>query len=283
MLLAEAGPVYRRKLAGRLTAAEAEREARAEAERVRQAQEAEERRRREQEEADRQAERDRIEEDRRRALEQQEEDRRRRLAREDEDRRAELEQRRRSQEAAHALELRRLELEERRLVMAATPQSRPAAHPRPGVSAGPLNGHQSAAPAPTGHQVPAPAPKASTAALERPAAPAVLEARTHASASGRITARVEDAEEVEGIKGQEHEPPAARPAKAALPKDWELPDLPADCAPGRAPELLTDAQSRARIRYGLGRGWTQRRIGEFAGRSATTVNKMAKAALEAGS
>jgi hypothetical protein len=42
------------------------------------------------------------------------------------------------------------------------------------------------------------------------------------------------------------------------------------------PELLTDEQSRARIRHGLGRGWTQRRV---AGRSATTVNKV-KAALE---
>jgi hypothetical protein len=58
-------------------------------------------------------------------------------------------------------------------------------------------------------------------------------------------------------------------------KDWDMPGLPADCAPGRAPELLTDEQARARIVYGLSRTvWTQRRIGQFAGRSATTVNKI---------
>ncbi|WP_157968725.1 hypothetical protein [Streptomyces geranii] len=51
--------------------------------------------------------------------------------------------------------------------------------------------------------------------------------------------------------------------------------MPVECAPGRAPELLTDVQARARIVYGLTRtDWTQRRIGEFAGRSATTVNKV---------
>jgi hypothetical protein len=69
VLLAEAGPVYRRKPAARLTAAGAEWEAKAGAERVRQAAEAEERRRQEQEEAGRQAERDRAEADRLRALE----------------------------------------------------------------------------------------------------------------------------------------------------------------------------------------------------------------------
>jgi hypothetical protein len=67
--------------------------------------------------------------------------------------------------------------------------------------------------------------------------------------------------------------PARSQFPAVFPKDWELPDLPADCAPGRAPELLTDTQARARMDYGLSREWTQRRIGEFAGRSATTVNK----------
>lgn len=58
-------------------------------------------------------------------------------------------------------------------------------------------------------------------------------------------------------------------------KDWDLPGLPADCAPGRVPELLTEAQVRARIMYGLARtDWTQRRIGVFAGRSATVVNRL---------
>ncbi|MER8062493.1 MULTISPECIES: hypothetical protein [unclassified Streptomyces] len=45
------------------------------------------------------------------------------------------------------------------------------------------------------------------------------------------------------------------------------------------PELLADEQARAGIAYGLTRtDWTQRRIGAFAGRSATTLNKV-KAAL----
>ncbi|MEW1552193.1 hypothetical protein [Streptomyces tsukubensis] len=60
------------------------------------------------------------------------------------------------------------------------------------------------------------------------------------------------------------------------PSDWDLPSLPADCVPGRTPELLTDAQAHARIQYGLSQGWTQRRIGEFAGRSATIVNRVKK-------
>jgi hypothetical protein len=59
-------------------------------------------------------------------------------------------------------------------------------------------------------------------------------------------------------------------------KDWDLPGLPADCAPGRAPELLTDAQVNARIDYGLTQEWAQLRIGEFAGRSATVVNRRKK-------
>ena len=62
---------------------------------------------------------------------------------------------------------------------------------------------------------------------------------------------------------------------------WGLPDLPADCAPGRAPELFTDEQAHARIVYGLTRtDWTQRRIGQFAGRSATTVNTIKAAVLD---
>ncbi|MFE4177522.1 hypothetical protein ACFRR7_36720 [Streptomyces sp. NPDC056909] len=82
--------------------------------------------------------------------------------------------------------------------------------------------------------------------------------------------------------------PESRPAPApqsAFPQPrgaraWDDPALPADCAPGLAPDLLTDAQANARILYGLARGWTQRRVGEFAGRSATTVNKIKKAHSE---
>ncbi|MFI2026080.1 helix-turn-helix domain-containing protein [Streptomyces olivaceoviridis] len=57
------------------------------------------------------------------------------------------------------------------------------------------------------------------------------------------------------------------------PHDWDLPGLPADCAPGRVPDLLTDAQAAARLRYGYDQGWTQRRIAAFAGRGAATVHR----------
>ncbi|TXR91757.1 hypothetical protein EAO73_35840 [Streptomyces sp. col6] len=76
------------------------------------------------------------------------------------------------------------------------------------------------------------------------------------------------------------EPPADLPQPRSS-HDWDLPGLPAGCAPGRAPGLLTEEQSRARIRYGLDHGWTQRRIGRFAGRSATTVSKV-KSTIEPG-
>ncbi|MCA1224068.1 hypothetical protein [Streptomyces sp. 8L] len=59
----------------------------------------------------------------------------------------------------------------------------------------------------------------------------------------------------------------------ATAKDWELPWLPADCAPGTEPLLLTDAQAAARLRYGYEQGWAQRRIGAFAGRAPATVHK----------
>ncbi|WP_406723373.1 helix-turn-helix domain-containing protein (plasmid) [Streptomyces althioticus] len=63
------------------------------------------------------------------------------------------------------------------------------------------------------------------------------------------------------------------PPPPASPHDWDLPGLPADCAPGRKPELLTEAQATARLRYGYDQGWTQRRIGAFAGRATGTVHK----------
>lgn len=69
---------------------------------------------------------------------------------------------------------------------------------------------------------------------------------------------------------------AAQSPQLPPARDWHLPSLPADCAPGRAPQLLTDTQAHARIRYGISQGWTQRRIGEFAGRSATVVNRVSK-------
>ncbi|WP_327278455.1 helix-turn-helix domain-containing protein (plasmid) [Streptomyces sp. NBC_01224] len=85
-------------------------------------------------------------------------------------------------------------------------------------------------------------------------------AAAHAAA-GRVSARVDVVDQ---------EPPAE---KAGPVKDWDLAGLPADCAPGRAPELLTDTQAHARIRYGHKHGWSQRRVATFAGRSPSTIHK----------
>ena len=78
------------------------------------------------------------------------------------------------------------------------------------------------------------------------------------------------------------EPAGAPDSGAELPadlpqprsaQDWDDPALPADCAPGRAPALLTDAQALARIRHGHQQGWAQRRIAAFSGRATGTVHK----------
>ncbi|MFD7631810.1 hypothetical protein ACFV7Q_38390 [Streptomyces sp. NPDC059851] len=126
---------------------------------------------------------------------------------------------------------------------------------------------------------PAVAPRAHGAQRPRPGPAGARRARPGnrgrrpARRPPRITARVD--------QHQDDKPAAPadsqnweRPAPAADPvKDWDLPALPADCAPVRAPELLTDTQVVARMNYGLDQGWTQRRIGELAGRSATLVNR----------
>lgn len=142
----------------------------------------------------------------------------------------------------------------------------------------------------TAPQAPAAPRTTDSAAFARPAAPATAAPRKDATASvaaaqatpGRITARIEDQEDKPAAtapadsKILERPAPQPAPAPAGPVKDWDLPGLPADCAPGRAPKLLTDAQVTARIDYGLTQGWTQRRIGEFAGRSATVVNRRKK-------
>ncbi|GBF63544.1 hypothetical protein TMEN_6171 [Trichophyton mentagrophytes] len=289
VLLAEAGPVYRCRLAGRLDDVELAEAKKAEVERARREQEAERRRRQAQEDADREAERQRQEAERLR--EQEWEDERRRL---------ELEDQREESRAKRALEARRLDLEEKRLALhrpvpapqapAATAPAAPvrvpvasvASAPRTGVPApqaltGAANGLPVAPEADPDATAADRAAQAVSALPAAPQAPAALRKDATASvaaaqaAPGRVTARIED---------QEDEPaPQPVPAPAGPGKDWDLPDLPADCAPGRVPDLLTDEQARARIVYGLLRtDWTQRRIGAFAGRSATTVNKV-KAAL----
>lgn len=219
VLLAEAGPVYRRKLAARLTAAEAERETKAEADRSRQAEEAEQRRRQEQEDADRKADRERAEADRLR--EQRHEDEARAL---------ELEDKREQARANRALEARRLDLEERRLTTPPAPAAvrvpEPALHgfadgttairhdgttasgvePRHTTPAAPLSARQVAPQLPAGHQDHVPAPVAAETPQDAPASipaghvpPTAVAVAAAPPAPGRITARVEAIEDQEPV------------------------------------------------------------------------------------
>ncbi|MEV6463054.1 hypothetical protein AB0M66_31055 [Streptomyces albidoflavus] len=244
VLVAEGGPVYRRRLAAKLENIEHQEAEAAETERQRQEAEAEQRRARQrQEEADRrrQAQED---EDRRRAQKAEDEERRLAHDREAEDRRA-----------TNQLALARLELEGRRIEAGAAkapapgpeleaPAAAAAATPsRPSPAAEALSAPQSAPQPPARPEV-APAPVVATEAPSRP----------------QVTARVSESQTA-----------PARPLA-----DWERPELPAECAPGRRPVLLTDDQVTARIAYGISQGWSQRRIGEFAGRSATVVNRRKK-------
>ncbi|MFE2562146.1 hypothetical protein ACFXGT_40325, partial [Streptomyces sp. NPDC059352] len=315
VLLAEAGPVYRRRLSKRLDDVERTEADKATAARKTAAAEEERLRRHAQEEADRQAEADRAEADRAR-----------RQRREDQEFALDLEEKRETARAARELQARRLDLEAKRIaapVPAAhsgvngmtarrydgtTAETIPAPQPRP-VPAAPVPAAPvrvpvaPVAPAPRA-EVPAPqartgaangptvAPQADpdataarkavqapqsapqapaeprttdSAAFARPAEPAPVQPRKDVTASvaaaqtapARVTARLDEHQE-------------EKPAPPAGPvKDWDLPGLPAEVRPGVDPIMLTDPQVNARIDYGLTQGWTQRRIGEFAGRSAT--------------
>ncbi|MFG2716577.1 hypothetical protein ACGFX2_39600 [Streptomyces goshikiensis] len=285
VLLAETGPVYRRRLAARLAAAEAKEAAALKAAKEDQQRQGERQRRLDQDEADRQAERDR-----------QEAERLRLQKWEDQEKALELEERREAGRASRVLEAKRLELEEKRLQVAERQTSqlanKPApqqAEPAPDPAPAPLpvrNPQQEAleaqilrTAAPTTVQrygdpsyrlpAPAPEPQVRVPVAPRPQAgvPTASVAADH-TGPARVTARVDH---------QEQPPAPQRPAA----KDWDQPGLPAELRPGVAPALLTEEQSRARIVYGLSQEWTQRRIGEFAGRSATTVNKV-KASLTSG-
>ncbi|MBV7674354.1 hypothetical protein STHAL_33460 [Streptomyces halstedii] len=257
VLVAEGGPVYRRRLAAKLAATAREEAEAAETERRRQEAEAEKHRARQrQEEADR---RRQAQEDEDRARAQKAEDEARRLAhdREAEDRRAN-----------NQLALARLELEGRRIEAAKAPAPAPAGA-APAVAAPattpPQPGFRTSQPAAPATATPAAAP-AATVPASAPQAPARPTTAVAAEAPARpqVSARVPE--------------PQTAPAAPARPlADWQRPDLPASCAPGRRPELLTDAQREARIEYGLSQeDWSQRRIGEFAGRSATVVNRRKK-------
>lgn len=272
VLLAEAGPAWRRNLAAKLTTAErtAEREERQEADRARQ--DADRARRQRQEDEDRKADSDRQEQERQRLQRLQDEEREREQRREDEERALDLEEKRETARAARALESRRLDLEEKRLT---APVPAPAAPVRVPV-----------APVASGSQAGVPLLQARTGADSGPAVAPHADPRTTAPDStlkdatasvaaatqtgpARVTARLDHQEQ----------PPTAPQRPAGPVKDWDLPGLPTEVRPGVDPVMLTDEQSRTRIRYGLNQGWTQRRTGEFAGRSATTVNKV-KASME---
>lgn len=312
VLLAEAGPVYRRRLARRLDDVEREETDKAAAARKDQEQEEDRRRRLAQEEADRQADRDRAEADRARQQ-----------RRDDQQFALDLEEKREAARAAREIQSRRLDLEEKRLTVPVpaahngangmtahrhngttaptAPQPRPAAAPAPAapvrvpaasVATAPHTGvpaPQARAGATNGHPV-APTASPDTTAADKaaqavqalhntqqtPAAPRQDATAVMAAAQttpGRVTARIEDQ------KAKPATDPDERPAPvpAGPVKDWDLPGIPSDCAPGRAPELLNDAQAHARIRYGHANGWAQRRVATFAGRSPSTVHKHMKA------
>ncbi|MEV8107085.1 hypothetical protein [Streptomyces sp. NPDC088135] len=308
VLAAEAGPAWRRAMARKLADAVAADQAAQDAQRARKRQEDEDARRKRQEDEDREKAAQRAEEDRQRAQRLEDERRAREQRQEDEQRALALEEKREAGRAARQLEVRRLDLEEKRLTatipapysgtdgMTAARQNGTTVHRPYGMTAQSAMAPAPATPAPAAPvRVPvapvAPAPhtgvRAQQARTEADRGPAVApqtdprataadsqpSARKDATTSvaatqttpARVTARVET---------EHQEQPPAGPVK-----DWDLPGLPAEVRPGIDPVMLTDEQSRARIRYGLSQEWTQRRIGEFAGRSATTVNKV-KAAME---
>ncbi|MEU2856721.1 helix-turn-helix domain-containing protein [Streptomyces syringium] len=202
----------------------------------------------------------RREEERAREAAQREEDRQRSLRHQEEARQEELAERREARAAERALEARRLDLEATRLELTRTP-----APPAPVLTpdAPPARPQAVDQPRPVS-VVPRPASASGVSpAPQRPAAPV---AAAQPRPAGRIDVAIG--------AGHQEQPPAGPVA------DWDLPGLPHDCAPGRRPELLTDTQAHARIRYGHAIGWSQRRVAAFAGRSPSTVHKHVKA-LEA--
>ncbi|WP_050513528.1 DUF2637 domain-containing protein, partial [Streptomyces sp. NRRL F-3273] len=140
VLLAEAGPAWRRTLAAKLTAAERAAEKEADRQAEKEHQEADRARLQRQADEDRQAEKDRQEADRQRLQRQEAEDRDRQRKAEEAEHAAELEERREAARAKRALEARRLDLEEKRITtradqpvsqLADMPTSQQASKPTP--------------------------------------------------------------------------------------------------------------------------------------------------------
>ncbi|MFE4177535.1 hypothetical protein ACFRR7_36785 [Streptomyces sp. NPDC056909] len=270
VLVAEAGPAYRRRLAARLTTVETEEAAKAKAENEEAAAEAERRRVEEREEADRQEQKQRADEDRRRQEEREEEDRRRARDREDRQDEEEREERRESGRQARELERRRLDLEAQRLAavkpapvpaaVAGTPAPRAVAPVAPAPVAGET--------APEPRTAPVSAPAVAWQADTRATAPqartepltAVSPART-APPAGQVHARVSEA------------PPTQQepPAPAAPEESGEHQDESGESEGG---ERLGAEEARRRIEHGWGQKWSTRRTAEYAGRSATFVGRV---------
>ncbi|GAA2268233.1 hypothetical protein GCM10010232_70760 [Streptomyces amakusaensis] len=327
VLVAEAGPAYRRRLTARLEETELEEAAKATAARQVEEQEAERRRRQQREEEERRRQQQRDDADRKAAQERADSDRERRQRRDDELFALDLEEKRESARAARAAAHNRADGTTAHRHDGTTAPV-PAPQPRPAAGAPVATGHAPAAPvrvpvalvASTPHTG-VPAPQARTGADNRPAVaptadpgataadnpttapvpprtdrsaafarvaePAAAAPRQPAPAAvsaaatnpARVTARVDERQEDEAATpahSQIWERPAPVPAAGPV-KDWDLPGLPADCAPGRKPDLLTETQAHARIRYGHANGWAQRRVATFAGRSPSTVHKHMKA------
>ncbi|MFE0778783.1 helix-turn-helix domain-containing protein [Streptomyces sp. NPDC058861] len=251
VLLAEAGPAWRRTLAAKLTAAEREEERAARERATRE-------RRERQEDEDRAKRKER--EDAVRAAEErrQEEERKRRQHWDDQQKAHELEEKREAARAQRALEARRLDLEETRLTAARPAPAAPVAPrhhvPAPVAPVAPApQAAPEALPAPVAPRTPTPAPAGAVAAAQ-PVAP-------------RVTARIDAPAESDGEEK----------APAGPVQDWELPGLPAEVRPGVEPIMLTESQVHTRIQYGHSQGWSQRRVAAFAGRSPSTINKHMKA------
>ncbi|MFJ8856653.1 hypothetical protein [Streptomyces sp. NPDC102437] len=282
VLVAEAGPAYRRRLAARLTTAELEEATKQEAARKATEQEADRKRRQAQEDADRAAREEREEADRKRAQRLEDEQRERKQRQEDEQRALDLEEQREVARAARRIEDRRLDLEEKRL----TATIPPAHSLTDGMPSRRTDGVPSpVATAPVRVPVPAPVPApAGVRAAGRPsegvsgpsmtAGPVPVREGASGAVAASAPARAQVSARVPAPGPQVEEVPAE---KAGPAHDWDLPGLPDDCAPGRRPELLTDGQARARIRYGFECEWSQRRVAAFAGRSPSTVHKHMKA------
>lgn len=202
VLVAEAGPAWRRRLAARLEEVEET-----------EAQQREEQRREAQREADRRRRERQEDEDRRRAQQREDEDRRRAVEREEREQAQAREAEQAREARRHELEMQRLALEARRLERQEPQPPAPKSEPVPAA----VVQRPEAAPVPAQQPAPAavaadPAPRPQAAAPERSAVAAAA-----TTAPARITARV-DQEEPETPEEDDISPERAR---QLIREGWE--------------------------------------------------------------